>query len=98
MRLGLIAAASALTLCCLPATASAQCDDKSQENAADEAAVRGDLAAASKCAGPSDTARSEQKLEDAAVRAKRKTDEKNGTDERSGTSAHGDRKENSSVR
>jgi hypothetical protein len=95
MRLGLIAAVSALTLCCLP-TASAQCDDKSQQNAADEWAVRGDLAAGSKCAGPSDTAKSEQKLEDAAVRAKRKTDDKNRTDERSGTLAHGDRRENSS--
>jgi hypothetical protein len=97
MRLGLIAAASALTLCCLPATASAQCDDKSQQNAADEWAAKGDLAAGSKCAGPSDAARSEQKLEDAAVQAKRKTDEKSETDGRSGTSAHGDRRENSSV-
>jgi hypothetical protein len=93
MRLGLIAAASALTLCCLPATASAQCDDKSQENAADEAAVRGDLAAASKCAGPSDTARSQRKVEDAAVGAKRKTD-----DARSGTSAEGDPRANPPVR
>jgi hypothetical protein len=80
MRLGLIAAASALTMGCLLATASAQCDDKSQQNAADEAAVKGDLAAGSKCAGPSDKARSEKKLEDAAVQAKRKTDEKSGTE------------------
>src|ERR1700704_5664461 len=98
MRLGLIAAASALTLCCLPGTALAQCDDTSQQNAADEAAVKGDLAAGSKCASPSDTARSQQKLEDAAVQAKRKTDEKSGTDERSGTSGRGDRKENPPVR
>src|ERR1700692_1590638 len=70
MRLGLIAAVSALTLCCLPAPARAQRDDKSQQNAADEWAVRGDLAAGSKCAGPSDTSRSEEKLEDAAVQAK----------------------------
>jgi hypothetical protein len=79
MRLGLITAA--LALGCLSASASAQCDDnKSQQNAADEAAVRGDLAAGSKCATPSDAARSEQKNEDAAVRAKRKTEEKSGTD------------------
>jgi hypothetical protein len=97
MRLGLIAAVSALTLCCLPAVASAQCDDKSQQNAADEWAVKGDLAAGSKCAGPSDTARSEQKLEDAAVQAKRKTDERGATDGRSGTSVHGDRRDDSSV-
>jgi hypothetical protein len=95
MRFALIAATSALTLSCLAATASAQCDDKSQQNAADEAGVKGDLAAASKCAGPGDVARSERELEDAAVRAKRKTDEKNGTDERSsGTSAQGDPREN----
>ena len=94
MRVGLIAAASALTLGCLAATASAQCDDKSQQNAADEAAIKGDLAAASNCAEPGDVARSEKKLEDAAVRAKRKTDAKSGTDERSGTPALGDRREN----
>jgi hypothetical protein len=99
MRLGLITAASALALGCLSASASAQCDDnKSQQNAADEAAVRGDLAAGSKCATPSDAARSEQKNEDAAVRAKRKTEEKSGTDGRSGTSAQGDLRENPPVR
>jgi hypothetical protein len=113
MRFALIAAASALTLSCLAATADqrppspapsadavaraaandkvpAQCDDSSQQNAADEAIVKGDLAAASKCAGPQgsrdktpseirdDAERSEKKLEDAAVRAKRRTDEKVG--------------------
>jgi hypothetical protein len=98
MRLALIAAASALTLGCLPTTVSAQCDDKSQQNAADEAAVRGDLAAGSKCADASDVARSEQKVEDAAVRAKRKTDEMDGTDGRPGPSAQGDRRENPLVR
>ena len=81
MRFALIAAASALTLSCLAATASAQCDDKSQQNAADEAAIKGDLAAGSKCAGPGDEASSEQKLEDAAVRAKRNSDEKTGTEQ-----------------
>jgi hypothetical protein len=96
MRLGLIAAASALTLGCLAATASAQCDDKSQQNAADEASAgKGDLAAGSKCADPSDVARSQQKLEDAAERAKRKIDETSGTEKRSGPSAQGDRGENS---
>jgi hypothetical protein len=84
MRIQLIAAASALALSCLPVTASAQCDNKSQQNAADEAAVRGDLAAGSKCATPSDAARSEQKNEDAAVRAKRTTDEKSGTNQQPG--------------
>lgn len=97
MRLGLIAAASALTLGCLTATASAQCDDKSQQNAADEASAgKGDLAAGSKCADPSDVARSQQKLEDAAERAKRTIDD--GTEKRSGTSAQGDRGENSPAR
>jgi hypothetical protein len=47
-----------------------QCEDKSQQNAADEAGVKGDLAAASKCATPADKAKSEKKLEDAAGRAK----------------------------
>jgi hypothetical protein len=88
MRFPFIAAASALMLLSLAASASAQCDDKSQQNAADEAAIKGDLAAASKCAGPSDVARSEQKLEDAAVRAKPNTDEK------SGASTRDDRREN----
>jgi hypothetical protein len=78
MRFAFIPAASALMLISLAAAASAQCDDKSQQNAANEAAIKGDLAAASKCADPSDVARSELKLEDAAVRAKRNTDEKSG--------------------
>ena len=96
MRLGLIAAASALALGCLPALA--QCDDKSQQNAADEAVVKGDLAPGSSCADPSGQARSEQKNEDAALRAKRATEEKSGTDGRSGTSAQGDRRENPPAR
>jgi hypothetical protein len=82
MRFVFIPAASALMLICLAATASAQCNDKSQQNAADEAGVRGDLAAASKCSAPGDVAKSEQKLEDAAVRAKRNTDDKGGTSDR----------------
>jgi hypothetical protein len=93
MRGELFASALALvlTLGCLPAAAFAQCDDKSQQNAADEAAVRGDLAAGSKCADASDAARSEQKNEDAAVRAKSKMDSK--PNERSGTTGQGERRE-----
>ena len=48
----------------------AQCEDKSQQNAADEAGVKGDLSAASKCANSADIAKSEKKLEDAAGKAK----------------------------
>jgi hypothetical protein len=83
MRLGLIAIASALTMGCHLASASAQCDNTSQQNTADEAAVKGELEAGSKCAEPGAAARSEQKNEDAAVRAMRRTDEKSGTDGRS---------------
>jgi hypothetical protein len=82
MRARLTAATSALIFACTLAAASAQCDDKSQQNAADEAAVKGDLAAGSKCADASDKARSEMENEDAAVRAKRASDPKSGTVER----------------
>jgi hypothetical protein len=69
----------ALTLLiCSEAAALAQCDDKSQQNAADEAGIKGDLGAASKCATEADKAQSEKKLEDAAARAKSNT----GTDGR----------------
>jgi hypothetical protein len=51
--------------------AFAQCEDKSQQNAADEAGLKGDLSAASKCANKSDAAKSEKKLEDAAVKAQK---------------------------
>lgn len=95
MRLAFIAAASGLMLISLAATASAQCEDKSQQNAADEAAIKGDLAAASMCAGPKDVAKSEQKLEDAAARAKGSSDEKGGTDNRpTGTPPNGEGREN----
>jgi hypothetical protein len=53
--------------------------DKSQQNSADEAHVRGDLKAGSDCANPADETTSEKKDEDAAVRAKSKTDEQSGT-------------------
>jgi hypothetical protein len=49
----------------------AQCEDKSQQNAADEAGVNGDLSAASKCANKADAAKSEKKLEDAAGKAQK---------------------------
>jgi hypothetical protein len=49
----------------------AQCEDKSQQNAADEAGVKGELSAASKCASKADAAKSEKKLEDAAGKAQK---------------------------
>jgi hypothetical protein len=71
-----VAIAVALTLICFAATASAeQCEDKlqqdkSQQNAADEAQVRGDLKAGSECATPGDKEESEKKIEDRAARLK----------------------------
>jgi hypothetical protein len=56
-------------LVCSEASALAQCDDKSQQNAADEAGIKGYLGAA-KCATQADKAQSEKKLEDAAAKAK----------------------------
>jgi hypothetical protein len=53
--------------------------DKSQQNSADEAAVKGDLKAGSDCADPADKASSEKKNEDAAGRAKSKIDAPSGT-------------------
>jgi hypothetical protein len=69
MRSRLLYIAFAL-LVCSEASALAQCDDKSQQNAADEAGIKGDLGAASKCATQADKEQSEKKLEDAAARAK----------------------------
>jgi hypothetical protein len=61
----------ALTLLiCSEAAALAQCDDKSQQNAADEAGIKGDLGAASKCATQADKERSQKELENAAAKAK----------------------------
>jgi hypothetical protein len=68
-----------LTLSCFAAAASAaDCPDtlqenKSQQNSADEAAVRGDLKAGSDCADAADKALSEKKIEDAAERASAKS-------------------------
>ncbi|MBR0806755.1 hypothetical protein JQ636_24700 [Bradyrhizobium japonicum] len=71
-----IAIAFALTLSCVTATASAeQCEDKlqqdrSQQNSADEAQVRGDLKAGSQCATPGDKEESAKKNEDRAAKLK----------------------------
>jgi hypothetical protein len=71
-----IAIAFALTLSCVAATASAeQCEDrsqqdKSQQNSADEAQVRGDLKAGSECATPRDKEVSAKKNEDRAAKLK----------------------------
>jgi hypothetical protein len=62
----------ALALGIVPTPEFAQCEDKSQQNAADEAGIKGDLKAASKCATQEDIDRSEKKLENAAERAKDK--------------------------
>jgi hypothetical protein len=71
-----IAIAFALTLSCVAATASAeQCEDrsqqdKSQQNSADEAQVRGNLKAGSQCATPGDKEESINKNEDRAAKLK----------------------------
>ena len=71
-----IAIAFALILSCVAATASAeQCEDKlqqdkSQQNSADEAQVRGDLKAGSECATPDDKKDSARKTEDRAAKLK----------------------------
>lgn len=71
-----IAIAFVLVLGCFAATVSAeQCEnklqqDKSQQNSADEAQVRGDLKAGSKCATSADKEESEKKNEDRAAKLK----------------------------
>jgi hypothetical protein len=71
-----IAAALGLSLFCVAFTASAeQCEDKlqqdkSQQNSADEAQVRGDLKAGSQCATPADKEESAKKNEDRAAKLK----------------------------
>ena len=69
MRFRLLCIALTLMICCETA-AFAQCDDESQQNAADEAGIKGDLGAASKCATQVDKEKSQKKLEDAAAKAK----------------------------
>ena len=71
-----IAIAFAMTFSCVAATVSAeQCEDKlqqdkSQQNSADEAQVRGDLKAGSQCATPGDKEESAKKNEDRAAKLK----------------------------
>ena len=65
-----------MTFSCVAATASAeQCEDKlqqdkSQQNSADEAQVRGDLKAGSQCATQGDKDESAKKNEDRAAKLK----------------------------
>ena len=72
----LISIVVTLTLVCSAAAVSAeQCadklqQDKSQQNSADEAQVRGDLKAGSDCATPSDKEESARKTEDSAAKLK----------------------------
>jgi hypothetical protein len=72
----LISIVVTLTLVCFAAAVSAeQCadklqQDKSQQNSADEAQVRGDLKAGSDCATPSDREESARKTEDSAANLK----------------------------
>lgn len=70
----------------------AQCEDKSQQNAADEATVRGDLNAASKCATQDDISRSEKKLEDAAEKAKGSQDIRSGPAKADGSNRERDQR------
>ncbi len=70
MRTGILTVA-VLVLACAAAPAFAECQDKSQQNAADEAGIHGEHEAASKCATQADVDRAEKKMEDAAVKAKR---------------------------
>jgi hypothetical protein len=70
MRRGCIGIVTVLGLIAAPAFA--RCEDKSQQNAADDAGLKGDLDAASKCATPQQVEQSQKKLEDAAANAKSK--------------------------
>ena len=85
MRPILIAAASALAFVVGPASAQTTkekepslSDDnkKPQQNSADEAAVRGRLEDGINPGKPSDQTEANKKVEDAAVKAKRKSDAK----------------------
>jgi acyl-coenzyme A synthetase/AMP-(fatty) acid ligase len=75
MRLTLAhVAIAALALGMAATPVFAQCEDKTQQNAADEAVAKGDLGAASQCATKDDIDRSQQKLENAAEKAREKQD------------------------
>jgi len=69
--------ALALALAAMPAMAHAQGQEKekSQQNAADEATIRGDLGKAKDSGEKQKVDEAEKQLEDAAVAAKRRTDE-----------------------
>jgi len=69
MRVSLTSVVSAFFLCFIATPIFAQCEDKSQQNAADEAGTKGELKASSKCATEADIIRSEKKLENAADKA-----------------------------
>lgn len=60
----------------LAVAAPAPAQEKSQQNAADEAAVKGDLGKAKDSGDQAAINEAEKKLEQAAEEAKRKTDEK----------------------
>lgn len=80
-----ITIALAITFGCFAATASAeQCadklqQDKSQQNSADEAQVRGHLEAGSECATSRDKEDSARKTEDRAAKLKREGKVENHT-------------------
>jgi hypothetical protein len=78
MRLTTTCAGIVLALTIVTGPAFALCEDKSQQNAADEAGLKGDLESASKCAEPGDAAQSQKKLEDAAARAKNRQGDQSG--------------------
>ena len=70
--------------CFVPQASAEQCadklqQDKSQQNAADEAQVRGDLKAGSECATPADKQESEKKNEDKAAKLKSEGKVEDGT-------------------
>ncbi len=74
MRIATFLTVISLALACAAAPAFAECEDKSQQNAADEAGIHGTHEAASKCATPGEVARASKKMEDAAARAKRSSE------------------------
>ena len=76
MRIAMIVTTAVLALAGAAAPAFADCEDKSQQNAADEAGIHGEHDAASRCATQADVDRAEKKMEDAAVAAKRRSDSK----------------------
>jgi hypothetical protein len=70
MRAGLLCIVPTL-LMCSENLALAQCDDKSQQNTADEAGLKGDLGGASMCATQAEQGGLAKKLEDAAAKGEK---------------------------